>query len=345
MNGSRLGKGMEVLMGTPMIARLALVASVLQFGWVAPAAAQIATTKELPARIELHAVKSLWISDEQFLKGDANGKEVHLGVELRVAQGQGKLPTVILMHGSGGISGNVPFWQRELNAIGINTLTIDGMTGRGLIGVGTNQAVLGRLNFIVDIYRSMAVLADHPRVDASRIAVMGFSRGGQAALYASLARFHKQWNQSGVEIQAYIPFYPDCATTYQSDSDVVDKPIRIFHGAPDNYNPIATCKAYMARLKEAKRDVVLTEYPNAQHAFDNPIGSATPIPAKDNQSVRDCKIQEQDTGKLVNADTNAVFTFQDACVQLNPLVGTDKDAGAAALRDVTTLLKATFKMN
>ena len=208
------------------------------------ASAQIATTKEIPARVELHAVKSLWISDEQFLKGDATGaKEVHVGMELRIAQGAGKLPTVILMHGSGGIGGNVPFWQRELNTIGINTLTIDGMTGRGLIGVGHQQAVLGRLNFILDIYRGLDILAKHPRVDANRIALMGFSRGGQAALYASLARFHKMWNTSGVEIQAYIPFYPDCATTYQGDTELVAKPIRIFHGTPDNYNPVASCKA------------------------------------------------------------------------------------------------------
>ncbi|MEQ1647488.1 MAG: dienelactone hydrolase family protein [Hyphomicrobiaceae bacterium] len=310
-----------------------------------PAAAQIATTKEIPTRIELHVVKSLWISDEQFLKGDTGGKEVLIGMELRVAQGAGKHPTVILMHGSGGIGANVPFWQRELNAIGINTLTIDGMTGRGLQGVGTNQAILGRLNLILDIYRSLDVLAKHPRVDVNRIALMGFSRGGQAALYASLARFHKQWNTSGIEIQAYIPFYPDCATTYQGDTDTVDKPIRIFHGTPDNYNPIATCKSYMARLKDAKRDIALTEYPNAPHGFDNPIAPTKAFEAKDNQSVRDCKIQELEPGKLVNTETKAIFTFQDACVRLHPLVGADKEAGAASLKEISTFLKGTFKMN
>jgi hypothetical protein len=61
---------------------------------------------------------------------------------------------------------------------------------------------------------------------------MGFSRGGQATTNASLKRFHQLWNKSGVEFAAYIPFYPDCMTTFISETDVVDRPIRIFEGPP-----------------------------------------------------------------------------------------------------------------
>ena len=93
-------------------------------------------------------------------------------------------------------------WERELNATGVSTFALDGFTGRGLTQVSTDQALLGRLNFILDIYRALDVLAKHPRVDSQRIALMGFSRGGQAALYASLTRFHKMWNRSGIEFAA-----------------------------------------------------------------------------------------------------------------------------------------------
>ncbi len=322
-----------------IVALAALVTALLS-----PAHAQVANTHELPSRVELHTIPTLWISDQQFLTGDEKGRQVTVAGELRLPQKPGKVPVVILMHGSGGIGANVPFWARELNAIGIASFSIDGMTGRGLQGVGTNQAVLGRLNFIVDIYRSLDILAKHPRVDANRIALMGFSRGGQAALYASVKRFHKMWNKSGVELAAYIPFYPDCATAYQGDTDVADRPIRIFHGTPDNYNPVATCKAFMARLKEARRDVELTEYPNAPHGFDNPIGAVPAVAAKDNQSVRDCTIKEGEGGVLVNTASNAPFTFQDGCVKLNPLVGADREATVAVRAAVTSFLKATFKL-
>src|SRR5262245_49324533 len=171
---------------------------------------------------------------------------------------------------------NIEMWARELNAIGVSTFALDGFTGRGLTQVSTNQALLGRLNFILDLYRALDVLAKHPRVDSQRIAVMGFSRGGQAALYASFKRFHQMWNKSGIEFAAYIPFYPDCATTFVSDTDVADRPIRIFGGTPDDYNPIALCKTYAERLNAGGHDVQVTEYATAPHAFDNPLG---PTPA------------------------------------------------------------------
>lgn len=139
-------------------------------------------------------------------------------------------------------------WARDLNELGISTFALDGFTGRGLTEVNSNQALLGRLNLILDIYRSLDILAAHPRVDPARIALMGFSRGGQATLYVSLKRFHDMWNKSGLEFAAYIPFYPDCHITFISDTVISDRPIRIFGGALDDYNPIAACKAYVKRL-------------------------------------------------------------------------------------------------
>jgi fermentation-respiration switch protein FrsA (DUF1100 family) len=190
-----------------------------------PANGQDSIAKQLAARIELHSIPSLTLSDEQFLKGDSGaGKPVVVSGELRIAQGSGRLPVVILIHGSGGMGANIDFWTRELNAMGLSTFALDGFTGRGLTNVNPEQASLGRLNMILDAYRMLDVLSKHPRVDASRIVLMGFSRGGQATLFASLKRFQQMWNRSGIDFAAYIPFYPDCMTTYRGDTGVADRP-------------------------------------------------------------------------------------------------------------------------
>ena len=302
--------------------------------------------KEAAPRTEIFPIPSLTLSDQQFLSGDAAAaKPVTVAGEFRVAQGNGKLPVVVLMHGSSGVGATTEAWVHAFNSMGISTFVIDGFTGRGLTVVGPNQALLGRLNLIVDIYRSLEILAKHPRVDPDRIVLMGFSRGGQAALYASLDRFNKLWNKSGVEFAAYIPFYPDCSTSYVGDSEIAARPIRIFHGTPDDYNPVKSCKAFVERLKEARRDVVLTEYPDSAHGFDSGLlGVNTVAVSTGAQTARNCHIKEGDGGVLMNADTNAPFTSKDACIELNPRVGGNPVTAAESRKAVEEFLQALFKL-
>jgi dienelactone hydrolase len=309
-----------------------------------PAMAQESAGKQIAARIELHPIQTMTLSDQQFLTGDGGGTPVTVSGQLRIAQGTGRLSVVVMVHGSGGIGPNIDVWSNEFLAMGVSTFTVDGFTGRGLTGVSTDQALLGRLNLILDVYRALDILARHPRVDPARIVLMGFSRGGQAALYASLKRFHQIWNRSGVEFAAYVPFYPDCMTTFVSDTDVADRPLRIFHGTPDDYNPVVPCKGYVERLRSAGRDVRLTEYPNAPHGFDNPLGSPTPTVARNSQTVRHCVIREEPMGQLVNAATRQPFTYKDPCVERGPHVGHDAAATRAAQQSVKELLRSVFNL-
>ena len=322
----------------------AVLLSMLLFACIETSAQQI--PKEIAARTEIYAIPSLTISDHQFLTGDSNGKPVTVGAEFRIAQGSGRLPVVVLMHGSSGVGAGMDGWVRHFNAMGISTFVIDGFSGRGLTATGPNQALLGRLNLIVDIYRSLEILAKHPRVDPERIVLMGFSRGGQATLYASLDRFNKLWNKSGVQFAAYVPFYPDCSTSYLTDTEVAARPIRIFHGTPDDYNPVASCKAYVARLEAAKRDVVLTEYPDSAHGFDvGLIGNNTVVEATGSQTVRHCTIKEGEGGVLMNAATQAPFSYKDSCVELSPHVGGNPTTALEARKAVSDFLQTLFKLS
>jgi dienelactone hydrolase len=299
--------------------------------------------KEIASRVEIYAIPSLTLSDQQFLTGEASGKQVTLAGEFRIAQGSGRLPVVVMMHGSSGVGANIEPWVHQFNQMGISTFVVDSLTGRGLTSVSANQARLGRLNYIVDIYRSLEILAHHPRVDPERIVLMGFSRGGQAALYASLNRFNKLWNKSGVQFAGYIPFYPDCATSYLTETEIADRPIRIFHGALDDYDPVSSCKAFVARLADTKHDVVLTEYPDAQHGFDaGLLGNNSVVEAANSQTVRNCHIREGEGGVLLNVDTEAPFSYKDSCVELGPHVGGNPVAAEQARKSVSDFLQELF---
>jgi len=91
--------------------------------------------------------------------------------------------------------------------------------------------------------------------------------------------------------------------------------------------------------------VQVVEYPNAQHAFDNPLGATMATVSPQSQSVRRCKIVEEPVGLLVNATSGQPFTYQDACVERGPHVGRDPDATRQVTQAVTGIVKTVFKLN
>jgi dienelactone hydrolase len=307
------------------------------------ATAASAVPKDAPARIEAIPIQTLTITDEQFLKGDAYGRPTTIAGVLRVAQGSGRLPLVVLVLGSGGTNIAADMWDRQFEAMGISTFVLDPFAGRGIVSTVVDQSQLGRLNEILDLYRALSVLAAHPRVDPNRIAVMGFSRGGQATLYSSLKRFQRMWNPGGIEPAAYIALYPPCITTYIDDTDVSDHPIRMFHGASDDFVEITPCRAYFGRLKQAGKDVQMTEFPDTWHVYDVPALPPTPIVVK-NAETTHCVVKEEPLGTIINTATQKPFTHADGCVGRDPHVAYSESATHATEDAVKSLLKSVFKL-
>jgi dienelactone hydrolase len=227
--------------------------------------------------------------------------------------------------------------------MGIAALLIDAFTGRGLTSTSTNQGLLGRFNMILDAYRGLDNLADHPRIDPMRIAVMGWSRGGQSTLYSSLKRFQQSWTPKAAFV-AHIPLYASCQAELIDDTDVGTTPIRMFHGDADDYVPVEPCRAYVARLRAAGRDVQLTEFSGAPHSYDNPLGAVPARLSKGSQSVRACKLKEGPRGTIMNLETGQPFSYKDACIRTDPHVGYDAAAASATRVAVKEFLRTVFRL-
>jgi len=311
------------------------------FGNIGPlprlAAAQV-------VRIEVHTLKTMTLTDEQFLTGVKEGKPDVIAGELRIPRpGTDRLPAIVLVHGSGGVGGHVHVWSQELNKMGVATFLLDGFTGRGIMDTIANQEQLSRLTMINDTYRVLELLARHPRIDPSRIAIMGFPRGGQVALYSSLRRFQRMHGPSNVEFTAYLAFYPTCNATFIDDGEVSDRPIRVFHGTADDYVPIGPCQEYVKGLQKAGKDVQLMEYPDAHHMFDATVITA-PLRLPQAQTVRNCRMEENPIGRLINKETKQPFSYNDPCVARGATVAGNSQAYGEALKAVKECLAVTFKL-
>ena len=121
--------------------RRSLAAACLTFSLVSvQSVAADPSLKELAARTEVRPIETLTLTDQQFLTGDKNGKAAVIAAELRLPQGaSGRLPAVVLMHGSGGAGPREEFWSKAFNEMGIASFLVDSFSGRGLTSVSANQ--------------------------------------------------------------------------------------------------------------------------------------------------------------------------------------------------------------
>ena len=290
------------------------------------------------------AFETITLNDSQFLKGEKAGAAATIWGDLRFPRRlTGRVPAVVLVHGTVGVGPREERWAQELNGVGVAAFVMDSFSGRGLAPPFESGAVPGPLTMIVDAYRALSLLATHPRIDPKRIALMGFSRGGVVALYAGLRRFRRLHGPAGLEFAAYIPFYANCTITYMEDEQVTDRPVRLHHGAADENLPVEACRDYVERLRRAGKDVRLSEYPGARHSFDSPDLPPASVQAGGLNWTR-CRFSERAAGEVVNPETNRAFSLSDRCFSRGPAVGYSRAAHAETLRAVKSFLKATFKL-
>src|SRR5437899_3161608 len=110
------------------------------------------------------------------------GDTIAISGDLDFPSGAGPFPAVILAHGCGGIGVVQTAWAQVLRQWGYATFVVDSFRGRGLAEVCTSAATLTGIQRIPDAYGALRVLATHPRIDARRVALMGFSHGGSLPL-------------------------------------------------------------------------------------------------------------------------------------------------------------------
>src|SRR5258708_16444642 len=105
------------------------------------------------ARIEIQPIQTVPHNTAQILTGDMKGAPATLAGELRIPKpGSDRLPAVILIHGSGGVGGNVDAWAKEINSLGIAAFILDAFSGPGIISTVSDQSQLDSLAIVIDSY-------------------------------------------------------------------------------------------------------------------------------------------------------------------------------------------------
>ena len=173
-------------------------------------------------------------------------------------KGAGPFPAVVLLHTCLGLPAQRSSMGARIATWGYVALFVDDFATRGLketCAVDFNPA-------LPDADGALAYLASLPYLDPARIAVVGFSQGGDTALKIAAG--------AATGFKAAAAFYPPCANL---DGAALAIPTLILVGAKDEVTPARDCAELAKRQQPSMAKLVV--YPGAAHAFDLPEFAAS----------------------------------------------------------------------
>lgn len=282
------------------------------------------------------------------------GPAVALTADLYLPRGSGPFPALVLKHGSGGMEGptgaNIRKWAQTFAGWGVAALVVDSFGARKISETANNQGQLSTFAEVADALAALQALGADPRIDRTRIGIVGWSRGGLIAMQTALDAVRKVVIADDLKFAAHIAFYGPAMTQYR-DKATDGAPFLFLHGELDDYVPIAPAREYAEWLKSMGNPVTFIGYPNAHHDFDVEGGFQgfarnVEVTAKcDNiVNVADGKVLRMAGKPPATAPTAAEYAaYQRTCVTKGARLELNPGARADAVEKVRAFLKSVLK--
>ena len=179
--------------------------------------------------------------------------------------GTGPFPAIVALHGCEGWPSSEEGRRRQAERYvsqGYVFLAVDSFGPRGIEQACVPPPGSASADRLGDAYGALDWLSSQSFVDVSRVAVLGASQGGSAALLAiSPVAALQGYNH---RFAAAAAFYPVCSPALA----VVNAPLLVLIGALDDWTLAADCQAMMATPAEGSAPKTLEVYPGAYHAFN-----------------------------------------------------------------------------
>ena len=213
----------------------------------------------------------------------------------------GKVPALVIMHGSAGVEPwAYDLWAARLNPAGAAVFVVDSYKPRGVDSTAGNQ-LDGKVTVAsqtADAMNALRILATHPQIDASRIYVVGMSRGANPAFNSAWPMYQSPVNTNGARFAGHVLMYPGmCNIRYRAD--VGEKATaKIFFALPDrdkeSLQDVAVCERYANELAAEGNAVTSKEYKGAYHAWD---GGTRKFRYSQTQGAKNCDMELEMTDK------------------------------------------------
>jgi len=185
---------------------------------------------------------------------------VQKNLSVVIPDGAGKFPVVIFYQGTGGDTRRAEKWASWFKTMGVASAIVDNarMRNRTRNPTGSMYTEDGAL--------AWDLLKDNPKIDTTRFALMGFSRGGQQALEACPRYFEGKRVPPGFVFALYPGGWgPDsCGTSPKKPTKV-----HIFFGDRDDVDKYDRISPSCLSLAKWYDNVEFHELSGATHGYDD----------------------------------------------------------------------------
>ncbi|HZC96132.1 MAG TPA: dienelactone hydrolase family protein [Bradyrhizobium sp.] len=207
---------------------------------------------------------------------DIPSANVTLHAQLYKPEGNGPFPTVIALHGCGGLGGHSEpvlsryrDWAEQLLKTGHAVLLPDSYGSREhgpQCGVKERERrALARRERMADIAAARQWLLQQTWVARDRISLIGWANGASALLWA--VRPQSWWHGAGPDFRSAIAFYPDCRTSSGLGWSA-RVPTLLLIGAKDDVSSPSACRQMVDGARGRSALTRIEIYPGAPHDFD-----------------------------------------------------------------------------
>lgn len=185
-----------------------------------------------------------------------------------------RYPVVIVVHTISGYRDvNEGYAVAELRKSGFATLTFDSFAARGTTGAALSASPGYLLAGVADAYAALRWLSREPRIDADRIAVLGFSFGADVAHLTAFEQLRSALSPGPGRFAAHVAFYPSGNLGAIAERGAyTGSPVLMLLGEKDDNLPLAKFENYLgyARAAGNPAPVETVIYPGAYHAWTVP---------------------------------------------------------------------------
>lgn len=209
-----------------------------------------------------------------------SGRNWNLGAVLRVPYGrEGKLPAVVIVHGSGGVDSRGGHYANALNRAGFVTLEVDLWAARGVQDAGHRPKSV--IETLPDAFAALNFLAQmNGTVDPDRIGITGFSWGGVVSMLTANQSYRDRYATGAQKFAAHAPFYPVCwgynVVPGYDFGNLTGAKVLLQAGKADTYDNPDTCAKLVSKLAPSDAKLVsLVMYDDATHAWERREPDAT----------------------------------------------------------------------